>query len=263
MERTEHEPPEGTPGTREDPYGPRRTHVGPLWPDLPARFREPELMDDPTLDEARHHDALSGLARLNRVSLTHRRVFREVARQSSRGVRPVRILDVGCGDCDILIRVVRRARRHGIDVRPFGCDVSDVALERAHRRAVASGVSLELARLDVTRDALPGGFDVVTCSLLLHHLTEPASVELLTGMARAGRRLLVQDLRRTRLGYLLAWIGVHALSRSRVVRVDGLRSVRAAYTLDEVAALCGRAGLHDAVVTRCWPQRFAIRWEAP
>lgn len=236
--------------------------MGRLWPDPGARCREPELMDDPTLDEARHHDALSGLARLNRVSLTHRRVFQEVARQWHQGGRPVRVLDVGCGDCDVLIRVVRRARRHGIDVRPFGCDVSDVALERAHRRAAGSGVALELARLDVTRDALPGGFDVVTCSLFLHHLTEAASVELLSGMARAGRRLLVQDLRRTRFGYLLAWIGVHALSRSRVVRIDGLRSVRAAYTLDEVAGLCRRAGLRGALVTRCWPQRFAIRWEA-
>ncbi|MDZ7780697.1 MAG: methyltransferase domain-containing protein [Gemmatimonadota bacterium] len=232
----------------------------PFWPALGTRRREPELMDDPGLEEGRHHVALDGLARLNRVSLTHHRVLEEVTRLWHEGRRPVQVLDVGCGDCDVLIRVAVKARRRGVEVRPFGCDVSGVALDRAHRRAAASGVKLELARLDVTRDGLPNGFDLVTSALFLHHLTETASVELLTRMACVGRRLLVQDLRRTRLGYFMALVGVHALSRSKVVRVDGLRSVRAAYTLAEVAALCRRAGLGGAVVTRCWPQRFAIRW---
>jgi hypothetical protein len=79
-------------------------------------------------------------------------------------------------------------------------------------------------------------------------------------MAVGARALLVQDLRRTHLGYALAWLGLHTLTRSPVARRDGLVSVRAAFTLEEASALARRAGLAEAVVRPCWPQRFVLRW---
>ncbi|MEX2467395.1 MAG: methyltransferase domain-containing protein [Gemmatimonadota bacterium] len=230
---------------------------------LAERRLEPELMDDPALARDLHENALAALARINRVSLTDRRVGAEVVRLARSPGRPVRVLDVGCGDGDVLLRVGAFARRRGIDVALHGCDMSAVALARADRRSRASGIPLQLSRLDVTRDPLPPGpFSLVTCSLFLHHLTEEAAVALLVVMGEAGRTLLVQDLRRTRLGLWLAWAGVHGLTRSRVARIDGLRSVRAAFTVDEAKSLCASAGLADAHVTPCWPQRFLIRREA-
>ena len=217
-------------------------------------------MDDPELDPALHEEALVALARINRVSLTDRRVSREVVRLWRAGERPVRVLDVGCGDADVLVRVGLRARARGIDVELHGCDLSEVALARARTRAAAAGVALELSRIDVTREPLPaGGFSLVTCSLFLHHLPEDAAATLLGRMAAAGRRMLVQDLRRTRLGFLLAWAGVNGLTRSPIARVDGLRSVRAAFTRPEAERLCERAGLPNARVATCWPQRLLIR----
>jgi hypothetical protein len=80
-------------------------------------------------------------------------------------------------------------------------------------------------------------------------------------MAEACRKvLLVQDLRRTRLGYLFAWVGLHLLTRSDVARSDGLVSVAAALTLSEAARLAAEAGLEGATVRPCWPQRYALRW---
>lgn len=217
-------------------------------------------MDDPALDRASHEKALAALARINVVSLTDRRVSREVVRLWRAGERPVRILDVGCGDADVLVRVGLRARERGIDVLLHGCDVSEMALARARARGASAGVALDLSRKDVTREPFPvGGFSLVTCSLFLHHLPEEAAASLLGRMAAAGRRMLVQDLRRTRAGFLLAWAGVNGLTRSRVARVDGLRSVRAAFTVAEAEKLCERAGLPNARVATCWPQRLLIR----
>ena len=227
---------------------------------LKERRLEPELMDDPSLDPALHEQALSALSRINRISLTDRHVAGEVDRLWAAGERPVRILDVGCGDADVLVRVGARARERGIDVELHGCDMSPVALDRARRRASASDVALVLSRLDVTREPLPGDrFSLVTCSLFLHHFTEDDAVALLGRMAAATRTMLVQDLRRTRLGLLMAWVGILGLTRSPVVHVDGLLSVHAAFTLREAAGLCARAGLSEAQVTSCWPQRFLIR----
>lgn len=218
-------------------------------------------MDAPGLDAERHARALDALARVNRLSLTAARVWREVRALAAERVRPVRVLDVACGDGDVLLDVARRARRHGVEVDLCGVDMSPVALARARRRAEDAGAPARFVEGDVLGCELPGTHDLTTSSLFLHHLDEPDAVGLLGRMAAAAARvLLVQDLRRTRFGYVLAWTSLRVLTTSDVARRDGPVSVRAAYTVEEARALVGAAGLRAAVVGRCWPERFTIRW---
>ncbi len=217
-------------------------------------------MDEPWLDPARHWHALDALARVNRVSRTGARVWEEVRRVAREGARPVRVLDVACGGGDVLLDLGARARRHDVDVELAGCDVSAVALERARVRA-GKGPAVRFTSVDVLRHGVPGRHDVVCSSLFLHHLDREEGVTLLKAMAHAAERvLLVQDLRRTRFGYVLAWVGLRVLTTSDVARTDGPISVRAAYTLDEARELAADAGLDGAEVRPCWPERFVIRW---
>jgi hypothetical protein len=78
----------------------------------------------------------------------------------------------------------------------------------------------------------------------------------------AGRLVLVNDLRRSVVGLLLAHVGARILSTSEVVHTDGPRSVRAAFTREEVEALAGKAGLQGAKIERRWPCRFLLTWRA-
>jgi 2-polyprenyl-3-methyl-5-hydroxy-6-metoxy-1,4-benzoquinol methylase len=212
-------------------------------------------MDDPSLPADRHRRALAALARINRVSGAAPRLLAEVARVHGERGGTVRVLDVACGGGDVLHLVARAARRRGIPVELHGCDRSPRALELAARGPVT------VHRLDALLDTLPGPFEIVTTNLFLHHLDRPGAVSLLQRMAdRALEVLLVQDLRRTRLGYGLAWLGLHTLTGSDVARTDGLRSVRSAFTVGEVERLCADAGLAAASVTTAWPQRFVVRW---
>src|SRR5438093_515405 len=80
------------------------------------------------------------------------------------------------------------------------------------------------------REPLPSEYDAVVSSLFLHHLTEEQAIELLRRMGTAGQMVLVNDLVRSRTGYLLAWMGTRLLSRSEVVHFDGPRSVEGAFT---------------------------------
>ena len=229
---------------------------------LAERRRTPELMDDPELERGRHVRALRALDRVNVVSLATGRLWAEVARLApalDTGA-PVRVLDVACGGGDVLRRVAVRAARAGVAVELHGCDVSEVALDYA-RSCSGSDPRLRWLRLDALRDELPTGYDLVCSSLFLHHLDEGQAVALLRQMADAtADTMLVQDLRRSRLGFALAWLGLHALTTSDVARADGLTSVAAAFTLEEARGLCARAGLEGATVRACWPRRFAIRW---
>jgi len=234
-------------------------------PDLRDRHREAELMDGPDLDQARHIHALEALARVNRISGVAPRIWREILHLSQRNHdrrrdRPIRLLDVACGGGDVLLDISRRARAAGVPLEIHGCDVSPAALEHARDEAQRQGVAADFFARDAVTEGLPGGYDLISSSLFLHHLGHKDAVTLLRGMATAGRSVLVQDLLRGRVGYMVAWAGLRLLSRSEVARVDGPRSVQAAFNLPEVRAMAVEAGLSGVVIERGWPQRFILRW---
>jgi 2-polyprenyl-3-methyl-5-hydroxy-6-metoxy-1,4-benzoquinol methylase len=139
-----------------------------------------------------------------------------------------------------------------------------MAVAHGALRARKAGIDVAFFRHDVIRESLPAGYDLVTCSLFLHHLTEEEAVTVLERMKEAARiAVVVSDLRRSRAGYLLAWAGTRILTRSSIVHFDGPVSVRAAFTLDEALMLANRAGLAGARVESCWPYRYLLTWRRP
>ena len=217
-------------------------------------------MDQPGLDAVEHARALRGLGRINRVSRSDATLWPAIlGLAAGSGAEPIRILDLACGGGDVPIALARRAARRGLEVQIDGCDVSAVAVGIARAAAADGGVPVRFFERDALADPIPEGYDVVTCSLFLHHLGEDEAVRLLRKMAGAARRLiLVNDLLRSRLGYVLAWAGCRLLSRSTIVHHDGPVSVRSAYTLTEVRELAERADLEDVRLTRHWPRRFLL-----
>lgn len=229
------------------------------------RGREPEIMDDPGLDQKQHVKALQGLSRLNGLSRTVATVWRPIRRLARRKNRDrLRVLDIASGAGDIPIGLWRRARRAGLHLDIEAVDLSPRAVAYAQAKAAERGAPIEFHILDALDQDLPTGFDVLTTSLFLHHLDEEQAVRLLRKMAQAARHLvLVNDLRRSPGGLVLAYLATHLFSTSHVVRTDALRSVRAAFTIAEARDLAERAGLTGAIVLRRWPFRFLLEWERP
>jgi SAM-dependent methyltransferase len=230
---------------------------------LAQRDRRPELMDQPDLDAATHRRALAGLRRLNAICRIDSAVWQALGRiaATSKG-SPLRVLDVASGGGDVAMRVARQAKRRGIALEMSGCDISPTAVAHASATARGAGlVDVHFFQCDVLNDSLPEGYDVVMCSLFLHHLHETDAERLLRNMAAAARRaVLVDDLLRSRTGYLLAWLGSRLFTTSPIVHTDGPLSVRAAFSVDEARALAERAGLTGAQFHRHWPQRFLLSW---
>ena len=234
-------------------------------PDLSRRDRRPEIMDQPGLASAEHAAALRGLERINVLSRSGAVLWPTIARLArERAGAPLRVLDLASGGGDVPITLARLAERLGLDVRPEGCDISLRAVAFARERAGARGVDVGFFEWNALSDTLPGGYDVITSTLFLHHLDGEVAVDLLRKMRiAAGRAVLVDDLIRSRWGHALAWAGCRLLSSSRVVRHDGPVSVAAAFTTAEVMELAGRAGMEGATLTRHWPERFLLAWSRP
>jgi 2-polyprenyl-3-methyl-5-hydroxy-6-metoxy-1,4-benzoquinol methylase len=230
---------------------------------VPIRHRQPELIDQPDLDARRHNDALRGLERINWWSGSTRLLWPALRAAAQRhGSRPLHVLDIATGAGDIPIRLGRKARQAGLDVRLAGCDRSLHAIAYARQRAAEEEIEVRFFEWDALQGDFPGEYDFVLSSLFLHHLDEGQAVELLRQMARAARQgILVHDLMRSPAGYALAYLGTRVLCASPVVHTDGPRSVESAFTPAEVRALARAAGLLEAVVTRRWPCRLLLTWQ--
>lgn len=235
----------------------------PVWPDLNKRNRQPELMDNPNLDERLHQRALKGLSRVNWITRTHRLLWKPIEIYCRKNqLNSISVLDLGCGSGDLLVWLQNQAREQGIELKITGCDLSSLALDTARQRAAQEKIDSHFLQIDVLKDVLPADHDVIVCSLFLHHLENYDVMKLLKRMTEAANHLVVaQDLLRSRWGYLMCWAGTKLISRSPVVHVDGPLSVAGAFTLTEIQELAEQAGLTGCQISRHWPERFIFTWQ--
>jgi len=221
------------------------------------RRRIPELMDGPGIDVADHAHALRSLNRINRVLGMDRRLLGVLGKT---GRTNGSILDLGCGGGGFL-GFLADQRGSGCQLL-LGVDRSEYALCCGARwqRPGIRWISGDACKLPLADKSV----DVVTCSLFLHHFDEPQAISVLREAGRVALdAVIVADLVRSRLAWMLTWIVTRLLSRSWIFHVDGPRSVRAAYRPGELADLARRAGMHDANMERCFPFRMVLTWNKP
>jgi SAM-dependent methyltransferase len=205
-----------------------------------------ELMDRPIDVPAELAGNLEDIAFANRWLGGIAPIVREVRRTGART-----ILDVGSGCADVPHALVRDGRRRGVDVRATCLDHSAQMVAIARQR---TGADERLTFVLGTGERLPfddGAFDVVTCTLALHHFEPPAARALLGEVRRVARITpIVGDLVRSALAYAGTWLYANVTSRNRLTRHDAPLSVRRAYTPAEALALAHAAGWRAPRVRR-------------
>lgn len=198
-----------------------------------------ELMDDPACDP----HALAATYRrfdvVNRLVSAWGRVYRTRVAPELRALgRPARVLDLGCGGGDVVVRLAALAARDGLDVEWMGADPDPRALEAARERR-RPGVRFVSAS---SRELLVAGerFDLVLSNHVLHHLDAPGLRAFADdSLALSRGTVLHADIARGRLAYALYGVGIAPLSAGTFLRVDGLRSIRRSYRAVELAAALG------------------------
>ncbi len=205
-----------------------------------------ELLDGALDDPAALDGNLRDLGRINHW-LGGARLSSAALATLAGGRSDLRLIDVGTGAADIPVALLRRAARRwpGLTVRAVDSRAEVIAAVRRIAPELAGMPGLVLATSDPHRlDQPDRAFDVAHCSLVLHHLEPAAAVVLLEEMARVAKLgIIVNDLDRSRLAWLGAWLMGHLLTRNRYTRHDAPMSVRRAYRLPEALDLVRAAGL--------------------
>ena len=235
--------------------------LGALFRPMP-RSERAELLDADTHDPAELAANFRDIERVNQLLGGTATVLRHLSPLLDRVPtdRPATILDLATGSADIPLAISRRAGRRGRAVRIVASDYADDILALARDR-VGANPDISLVRYDARAVPLPDGvFDIVLCSLALHHFPPEDAVRVLREMGRlAGAGFILNDLRRGWLGWVAAWVAARLTTRNRLTRNDAPLSVRRAYTVSEIDGLLRRAGIDDArITTHRWFRLAAV-----
>lgn len=201
------------------------------WTASPGRGEE--YLDDPAADPKLAARSLRDVALCNRLFGGTSAVIAELRPvfESARATgRSLTLLDVGTGAGDVPA-AARRAAAHA------GVSLQTVGMERSGPLAAASR---EMSGTALAGDAFAIPFanhsvDIVVCAQVLHHFTSPDGARLLAELHRVARqRVIVSELRRSRVAAAGVWLASWPLGFHPVSRHDGVLSVMRGFRVDEL-----------------------------
>ena len=202
---------------------------------------EPELMDRPQPVSAELERDLKNLRQLNRWFGSHRLVLHFARRWIKPGDQ-IRIVDLATGSGDIPRLIVDQARKIGAKVEINALDRQSATLDIA-RRLSADYPEISYLEANLLEWQPSDRYDIVLCSLVLHHFSDDDAVRVLRRCRELSQRfILVSDLRR---GWL-ATAGVYLLTalifREPMTKYDARLSAARAFSFAELGELAQKAG---------------------
>ena len=213
----------------------------------------PELMDRPQRVTRELERDLANLRSFNRWFGSHR-LIRHFLRLWLRPNGKARVLDIATGSGDIPRLIVDHARRQNVSVQIDAIDQQESTIEIARGLSAAyPEINFYCADLfewnlspGLKLDGLkPSSFpyDMVLCSLALHHFSNDDAVRVLQKIRDLSTaRILVADLRRARWLSCAVYFVTATMYRDEMTRTDARLSVARAFSFLEMRNLAERAG---------------------
>ena len=201
----------------------------------------PELMDRPQPVTPELESDLRNIRQLNR----HFGSYALIEHFLRRWVRPaarLRVLDLATGSGDIPRLVIDYARKVNATVTVDAIDQQESTLKIA-RDLSSDYPEIDFKTADVLHFEDSARYDIVLCSLALHHFGDDAAVQLLKRCRELSRRyVLVSDLRRGLLATIGAYLLTAFIFRDSMTRTDARLSAARAFSFREFRSLAERAG---------------------
>ena len=213
---------------------------------MPRNFdpAKPELMDRTREVTPAFERDMQNLVSINRQFGGHRLVRRYLEGWMNSG-RVYRVLDLCTGVADIPRMMVNWARSRDITLRVDAVDANPAVLSIG-RRDCASYPEIQLHESDVLSFTPDDRYDLVHCSLALHHFGDDDSIRLLRNARKwSNRWVLIADLERSPLTTAAIWLVTGLLYRDLMTAHDGRLSAQRAFSFREFRHLAKEAGWHN------------------
>ncbi len=222
------------------------------------RSSQSEIMDDLRLEGAVLRDTLDQIARINRWLGGNRPTLQALKKMIANSPEhtPLSIIDIGCGNGDMLRTVARFGRKHRRHFRLTGIDANEYTIDYARQLSVDFPEITYLAENVFSEAFNKLDYDIALFNLFLHHFREAEIIELMSVvLAKAKRGIVVNDLHRNALAYYLFKLLTLGISNP-MVRNDGLVSILRGFKKKDFIRFSQQLNVEKFVVQWKW----AFRW---
>jgi SAM-dependent methyltransferase len=207
---------------------------------------EPELLDQLSAADPRAIRARRDVKRANTLMM-NAGIMASALMEHGAGPKPRRIVDLGSGDGQFMLRVARRLAPHWPNITVVLQDKQDI-VSRATRDAFTTlQWRVETSATDVfdfLANAPPASADVVISNLFLHHFVDEQLARLLASAARLAQLVVACEPRRAKF----------VVRASRLLWAVGFSDVGV-----HEAVVSARAGFRGNELSALWPAQS--QWE--
>ncbi len=225
------------------------------------RTDSPEIMDDFTLEGEVLREALDKIAKINQLlggnSLTLNGVKKLILTLPKS--RTITIVDIGCGNGDMLRILSNYGKENNYSFNLIGIDANAFTVNHA-KKLSESYLNITFRCEDIFKfDFSQLKYDIVLCTLTLHHFKNPEIENLLTTFyANSKLGIVINDLHRSILAYRLFQVICFLFQLNSMSREDGLTSILRGFKKEELESLSVKLGFKKHIIQ--WKWAFRYQW---
>jgi 2-polyprenyl-3-methyl-5-hydroxy-6-metoxy-1,4-benzoquinol methylase len=226
-----------------------------------TRTQESEIMDDFSLEGEELRDALDKIAAINQLlggnKLTLNGVRQLLKKEDKNEV--ITIADVGCGNGDMLRMLADYGKKEKFQFKLIGIDANAFTINHA-RQLSQKHDNIDYLCIDIFSPEFEHiQYDIVLCTLTLHHFQDQDIVDLITTFKKnAHTGIVINDLHRSKLAYRLFAFICRIFTLNRMSREDGLVSILRGFKKEDLEAFSQKLNLKNYSIH--WKWAFRYQW---
>jgi len=225
------------------------------------RTEEEEIMDDFEMEGEILRVTLDEIAQINRLlggnSLTLKGVAHLLDKQPVGNT--ITILDIGCGNGDMLRALADYALKKEWKVQLIGVDANLYTVEYATKLSETYD-NIQYLHMDIFSDDFTKlEYDIVTCTLTLHHFNNTALLNLMSLLIKKSNiGIVVNDLHRSAVAYRLFQLVSLVFRLSDMPSKDGLTSILRGFKKKELENFSKKLAIKNYTIH--WKWAFRYQW---
>ena len=225
------------------------------------RSDEPEIMDDFAMEGEILREALDKIAKINQLlggnKLTLRGVQDLIATIPNQ--TEISIIDVGCGNGDMLRILADYGLQKNLNFKLTGIDANAFAINHA-KKLSNNHPNISFRCENVFEKGFAElKYDIVICTLTLHHFKDDEIVQLMT-IINANSRIgiVINDLHRNIISCRLFQVLCFVFRLSNMSQKDGLISILRGFKKEELIQFSKKLKFNNYKIQ--WKWAFRYQW---
>lgn len=223
------------------------------------RSEEKEIMDDLTLEGSLLRDTLDKIATINRFLGGNNVTLSGLKKMLKNHPKDklVTIIDLGCGNGDILRDIAKLGSKLGYSFKLIGIDANADTI--AYARELSKAYSeLSFEQIDIfSKDFDKLEYDIALATLFFHHFKEPELIVFLNKLInKAKQGVIVNDLHRNKIAYYLYKLIMLPVN-NKMVKQDGLISILRGFKKNDLKKMSQKL---KATYNIQWKWAFRFLW---